>query len=46
MSTALITTLVGGVLNIWLMSNYQLLATGTARLISIIVELGEDRAGA
>ena len=46
MSTALVTTLVGGVLNIWLMANYQLLATGTARLISAIVELGEHRAGA
>lgn len=46
MSTALVTTLVGGVLNIWLMANYQLLATGTARLINAIVELGEDRAGA
>jgi biopolymer transport protein ExbB/TolQ len=46
MSTALVTTLVGGVLNIWLMANYQLLATGTARLISAIVELGENRAGA
>ncbi len=46
MSTALVTTLVGGVLNIWLMANYQLLATGTARLINAIVELGEDSAGA
>ncbi len=46
MSTALVTTLVGGVLNIWLMANYQLLTTGTARLISAIVELGEHRAGA
>jgi len=46
MSTALVTTLVGAVLNIWLMANYQLLASGTANLITIIVELGEDRAGA
>ncbi|MBC6439950.1 MAG: MotA/TolQ/ExbB proton channel family protein [Rhodospirillales bacterium] len=46
MSTALTTTLVGGVLNIWLMANYQLLSTGTVRLINTIVELGEDRAGA
>lgn len=46
MSTALVTTLVGGVLNIWLMANYQLLASGTVRLIAAIVELGEDRAGA
>jgi len=46
MSTALTTTLVGGVLNIWLMANYQLLATGTVRLINAIVERGEDLAGA
>lgn len=45
MSTALVTTLVGSVLNIWLMANYQMLATGTARLINAVVELGEDRAG-
>ena len=46
MSTALVTTLVGGVLNIWIMANYQMLATGTARLINAVVELGEERAGA
>ena len=46
MSTALVTTLVGSVLNIWLMANHQLLATGTVRLINAIVELGERRAGA
>ncbi len=46
MSTALVTTLVGGLLNIWLMANYQLLTTGTVRLINTIVELGEQRAGA
>ena len=45
MSTALTTTLVGGVLNIWLMANYQLLSTGTVRLINTIVERGEDLAG-
>ncbi len=45
MSTALVTTLVGSVLNIWIMANYQMLATGTARLINAIVELGEERAG-
>ena len=44
MSTALMTTLVGAVLNIWLMANYQLLATGTVRLFTTIIELGEDRA--
>lgn len=45
MSTALMTTLAGAVFNIWLMANYQLLASGTVRLITAIVELGEDRAG-
>ena len=44
MSTALMTTLVGAVFNIWLMANYQLLASGTVRLIAAIVELGEARA--
>ena len=46
MSTALVTTLVGSVLNLWIMANYQMLTTGTARLINAIVELGEERAGA
>ncbi len=46
MSVALYTTLVGSVLNIWLMINYHLLAGGTAKLITGIVELGESRAGA
>ena len=35
----------GCLLNIWLMANYQLLTTGTVRLINTIVELGESRAG-
>ena len=42
MSTALFTTLVGAVLNIWLMINYHILAGGTVKLISAIVELGES----
>ncbi len=46
MSTALMTTLVGAVLNIWLMANYQLLASGTVKLITAIIELGENRARA
>jgi hypothetical protein len=29
------------VLNIWLMVNYQILATGTVNLLTGIVELGE-----
>ncbi len=46
MSTALYTTLVGAVLNIWLMTNYHVLATGTVKLITALVELGEDHARA
>jgi len=44
MSTALYTTLVGAVFSIWLMTGYQLLATGTAQLIAALVELGETHA--
>jgi biopolymer transport protein ExbB/TolQ len=46
MSTALYTTLVGAVLNIWLMTNYHVLTTGTVKLISALVELGEAHARA
>jgi hypothetical protein len=45
MSVALYTTLVGAVLNLWLMVNYQLLAGGTVSLINEIVELGERHVG-
>ena len=45
-SVALYTTLVGAVLNIWLMANYHMLASGTVNLITAIVELGESRARA
>lgn len=41
MSVALTTTLVGAVLNVWLMINYRLLESGTLRLFTTIVELGE-----
>ena len=41
MSVALYTTLVGAVLNIWLMVNYRLLEGGTVTLFTTIVELGE-----
>lgn len=41
MSTALYTTLIGAVLNLWLLTNYQLLATGTVKLITGLVEFGE-----
>jgi hypothetical protein len=46
MSVALYTTLVGAVLNIWLMSNYRLLEGGTVTLVTAIVEEGERRAHA
>lgn len=42
MSTALYTTLVGAVLNIWLMVNHQLLCGGTVKLITACVEFAED----
>ncbi len=41
MSVALSTTLVGAILNVWLMINYRLLESGTLRLLTTIVELGE-----
>ena len=41
MSVALTTTLVGAILNVWLMINYRLLESGTLRLLTTIVELGE-----
>ena len=41
MSVALYTTLVGAILNIWLMVNYRLLEGGTTRLFTAIVERGE-----
>jgi biopolymer transport protein ExbB/TolQ len=41
MSVALYTTLVGAVLNIWLMVNYRLLESGTVALLATIVDLGE-----
>jgi len=44
MSTALYTTLIGAVLNIWLMTNYHVLTTGTVKLITGLVELGETHA--
>lgn len=41
MSVALYTTLVGAVLNIWLMVDYRLLSGGTSALIEALIELGE-----
>ena len=44
MSTALYTTLIGAVLNVWLMANHQILAGGTVKLITALVELAEFHA--
>jgi hypothetical protein len=41
MSVALYTTLVGAVLNVWLMLNYRLVESGTVRLLTAIIERGE-----
>jgi biopolymer transport protein ExbB/TolQ len=41
MSVALYTTLVGAVLNIWLMANYHVLTAGTMNLVTAIIERGE-----
>jgi MotA/TolQ/ExbB proton channel family len=41
MSVALYTTLVGAVLNIWLMVCYHVLVSGTMRLVTAIIERGE-----
>jgi hypothetical protein len=41
MSTALYTTLVGSVLNIWLTINHGLLLGGTIKLAAMVIELGE-----
>lgn len=44
MSVALYTTLVGSVLNLWLMVNYRLLASGTVQLATEVISLGESNA--
>lgn len=44
MSTALYTTLVGAVFNVWLMANHQVLAGGTVKLITALVEMAEIHA--
>jgi len=44
MSTALYTTLIGSILNVWLMANYQLLTGGTVHLISSLQEQVERNA--
>tara|TARA_R110000868_G_scaffold39376_4_gene137106 strand:+ start:24072 stop:24848 length:777 start_codon:yes stop_codon:yes gene_type:complete len=42
MAVALYTTLAGAVLNLWLMVNFRLISGATARLITCVVERGED----
>ncbi|MFQ5545044.1 MAG: MotA/TolQ/ExbB proton channel family protein [Acidiferrobacterales bacterium] len=44
MSTALYTTLVGAILNVWLMANHQLLTGGTVKLIASLIESAEMHA--
>ena len=41
MAMALFKTLVGSVLNVWLMVNYRLLESGATHLITRLVETGE-----
>ena len=44
MSVALYTTLVGAVLNLWLMVNYHILAGGAVKLATALIALGEANA--
>lgn len=44
MSTALYTTLIGSIFNVWLMANFQMLSSGTVQLISDIQEAVEKNA--
>lgn len=44
MGVALYTTLAGAVLNLWLMTNYQMLVGAAARLVGRMVEAAEDAA--
>lgn len=44
MSVALYTTLVGAVLNLWLLVNYHILMGGAAKLLTALVSLGEANA--
>lgn len=44
MSTALYTTLIGSVLNVWLTANYQILAGGTVQLMSLWLDRTENNA--
>ena len=44
MAIALYKTLVGSVLNVWLMANYRLLEAGTVHLVTGMIERGEENA--
>lgn len=44
MSTALYTTLIGSVLNVWLTANYQMLAGGTVQLMSLWLDQSDNNA--
>ena len=44
MSTALYTTLIGSIFNVWLMANFQMLSSGTVQLVSDIQEAVERNA--
>jgi hypothetical protein len=44
MSVALYTTLVGSLLNVWLMVNVRLLEGSTVKLLTATIELGERHA--
>jgi hypothetical protein len=44
MSTALYTTLIGSILNVWLMANFQILSGGTVQLMARLSELGNSDA--
>jgi len=44
MSTALYTTLIGSIFNVWLMANFQMLSSGTVQLISELEEAVERNA--
>jgi len=44
MSTALYTTLIGSVLNVWLTANYQILAGGTVQLMGLWMDRTDDNA--
>jgi hypothetical protein len=46
MSMALFKTLIGSVLNVWLMINYRLLESGAAHLVTRAIETGERHADA